>query len=310
MLFGGIDWTAEQVQTARDRAANAVDRSCRAYALLHRGDPCSQAAAESLRAILNQDTISYQTAKAMRRAAREAHRCLAKDDTLRKREQPILELAAHNLFQELTEEQAELLPSRESILNVLRPFAELAGLNVSRAAKLFSQRAALTDDDILYAAVAEALWAVAKLGVLPVYGLQRLEAMGIRDISDQAIEYLLAALIQVPFTEQPDDLNQLATAIRLNEEALPFFGRLTATPVMEPVVQRFVYWLARHDPKACLYDSNDVNIGYCGPHYYAAMCESWGSAAEDYASGEFSRDMQHMLEAAGLGARGRKNVVG
>lgn len=219
-----------------------------------------------------------------------------------------MELVAANLYQSLTIRQTELLPTKESVMQVLRPYAELASLSFEAAAKLFSQRAALHDDEILYQAVAHATWAVAQFGVLPVYGLQRLHAMGIDDLSDQAIEYLLEALIRVPFTQQPDDLNQLATAIQLGESAENFYDRLLATPVMRPVLERFVVWLASHDPKVCLADSNDVMVGYCSPHYYAALCEFFADAAEDYSSGEFSRDMEAMLRAIPFIERARRET--
>lgn len=308
MLFGGDEWTIDQVDTARRRLAGAVSQGCAAFALLHRGDACDQAAATSLEDILNQEADSWKTARAIRQSARQAHECQLADDSLRKREQPVMDLVAHTFFRGLTEQQTELLPSRDSIMRVLRPYAELAGLSVEAAAKLFSQRAALDDDITLYRAVAAATWAVAQFGVLPVYGLQRLEAMGIRDLTDEAIEYLLSALIKVPFVDEPDDLNQLATATQLGEEPDTFYDRLIQTPVMRPVLERFVVWLSTHDPKVCLADSNDVIIGYCGPHYYAAMCESFVQAADDYSSGAFTRDIESMLEATALGERARRRV--
>lgn len=305
LLYGRTEWGVDQVEEARGRLMAEVERSCSVFAVLHRGDACAQAAATSLRDILLQEPGGRQTAAALRRRARETHGCHLADDSLRKREQPVMELAAANLYQSLTTRQTELLPTRDSIMQVLRPYAELASLSVEAAAKLFSQRAALHDDEMLYEAVASAVWAVAQFGVLPVYALQRLDAMGIDDLTDQAVEYLLEGLIRIPFIQEPDDLNHLATAIQLGESAEGFYDRLLATPVMRPVIERFVLWLASHDPNVCLFDSNDVMVGYCSPHYYAALCESFADAAEDYSSGEFTREMEAMLKAVPFIERAR-----
>jgi hypothetical protein len=111
------------------------------------------------------------------------------------------------------------------------------------------------------------------------------------------VAYLLEGLIRVPFAEEPDDLNQLATAVQYGETAEQFYDRLLRTPVMEPVVERFVLWLSRHDPKVCLYDSNDVMVSYCSPHYYVAMCETFYEAAHDYVSGALNTEFQRMFSA-------------
>lgn len=305
LLFGPEPWAAEQISSARERLRAEVERTCAAFVVMHRGDPCALAAADSLQSILLQPADGTATASALRRRAREARGCHLADDSLRKREAPIMESVAANLYQALSDREAELLPTKDSIVRFLKPYSELAALNVGRAAKLFSQRAALEDDNILYDAVAHAVWAVAQFGVLPLYGLQRLEALGITNLGDQVLEYMLAGIIQVPFTQVPDDINQLATATQLGEEAEPFYDRLLATPVMRPVVERFVTWLAGHDPKICLYDSNDVMVGYCGPHYYVSLCQEFADAAEEYPSGELTKDFSDMLSAVPFVDRAR-----
>jgi hypothetical protein len=274
--------------------------------VVHRGSACDEAAVESLLTILTQPADSWKTARAIRHEARLRNGCHIADDSLRKREEPVIDSVASLLHRELSDDQVNDLPSRQSIMDVLRPYAELAGEAVAVAAKLFSQRAALASDDTLYSAIAAAIWSVAQFGVLPVYALQRLEAMGLQDVSDDALAYILEAIIQVPSKAQPGDLDQLATAIQLREQPERFYDRLLVTPVMRPVVERFVTWLASHDPASCLVDSNDVIVGYCGPHYYAAMCESFVMAADDYASGEFAADLSQMLEGLGLAERSRQ----
>lgn len=297
LLYGGAEWSIDQVAEARQRLATETERSCSAFAVLHRGDACAQAAAASLRSILLQNPDDRATAALLRRRAREAHGCYLADDSLRKREMPIMQLIASKLYQALTTRQAELLPTKDSIFQVLKPYAELAAFSVENAAKLFSQRAALHDDDVLYVSVAHAMWAVSQFGVLPVYALQRLNMMGIHEVLDDAIVFLLDGLIHIPFTEEPDDLDQLATAIQLDESAENFYDRLLATPVMRPVVERFVMWLASHDPKTCLFDSNDVMVGYCSPHYYVALCEFFTDAADEYPSGEMRQELEGVLSA-------------
>ena len=306
LKFGGQTWTLAEVAEARETLRGHVERGCSAYEAVNRGDACAMAAATSLRTILLRETSDRRPLNTIRRQAREAHRCAIADDSLRKREQPILELIAEQAYAALAEANDDLMPNREAVVQLLRPYAELAALNVADAAKKFSQRAALHDDRIFYRAIAHAVWAIAQFGVLPLYGLQRLEAMGRGDVTDAALGYLLEGIISVPFREQPDDLNQLATAIQLGEDPEPFYDRLVVTPVMRPVVQRLVNWLGSHDPKVCLYDSNDVMVGYCGPHYYVALCESWADAAENLASGEFSRDMEAMLRAMPFAERARR----
>ena len=64
---------------------------------------------------------------------------------------------------------------------------------------------------------------------------------------------------------------------------------------MRPVVERFVSWISTHDPKVCLFDSNDVLIGYCGPHYYSVLCEQLADAADEYATGGLQRDLYNIL---------------
>lgn len=307
LLFEGDSWEVAQVVKARQHLADQVERTCSAFAVLHRGDPCAAAAATSLRDILLQAADSTVTAKALRGRAREQHGCHLADDSLRKREVPILRDLARNAYQAARTgpKEEDLLPTKDSILQFLSPYAELAAITVTTATDLFAKRAALADESKLYQAVAGAIWAVAQLGVLPVYGLQRLQALGIRNITDQSIEYLLDGLIHVPFVVEPDDLNQLSTAIQLGESATEFYDRLYVTPIMRPVLERFVTWLASHDPKVCLYASNDVMIGYCGPHYYASLSESLVDAAENYASGEFSSDLDEMMQPLRQGQRRR-----
>ncbi len=173
------------------------------------------------------------------------------------------------------------------------------------AARLFSQRAALEDNTILGRAVAHAIWAVAQSVFLPVYGLDRLRAMGIAQFIEQSIEYLLDG-IQVPFVSQPDDIYQLLTAIQLGEEPETFYTRLLATPMMRPVVERFVVWVASHDPKVCLYDSNDGMVGYCKPHYYVALRECLVYAQDDWASGAYHKEAEDLLVALSLANRQRR----
>ncbi|MFL6137359.1 MAG: hypothetical protein ACJ74O_06100 [Frankiaceae bacterium] len=309
LLYGGSDWHVEQVEEARVRLASEVRLACADYGALHRGDPCAQAASASLSAILLQEPPEEQPAVVLRRRAREAHGCYLADDSLRKREQPIMRLIAKNAYGGLTGQQRELMVSRDAVMQVLRPFAELAAHHVEVATKFFSRRAALHDDSYLWRATAEAIWAIAQFGVLPVYGLQRLEAMGARrggDLTDISIIWLLEGIISVPFDREPGDLEQLATAIQPGEDPEGFCDRLLLTPVMRPVVRRLITWLASHDPKVCLYDSNDVMIGYCGPHYYVALCESWVDAANDYASGELTRDLEAMWRAIPFSDRARR----
>jgi len=51
-----------------------------------------------------------------------------------------------------------------------------------------------------------------------------------------------------------------------------------------------VRWLASHDPTVCQWDKNDVMIGYCGPHYYASLCEDFPGLIGDYESGSLHRE--------------------
>lgn len=306
LLYGGTEWSEAQIVAARDRIATATTQTCLAHAVLHRGQVCEQAAAISLETILTQEPDSFRTLRAIRSAALLDQGCHLEADSLRKRELPIMRRIAAALYASLQGEQQELLLNKDSIMSVLRPYADLAGDSVALAAKLFSQRAALANEDPLYKAVSSAIWAVASFGVLPLYGLQRMEALGVSDITDETIVYLLVAIAKVPFTVVPDDLNQLATAIQLGESSTEFYDRLLRTPVMLPVVRRFVEWLTTHDPKVCLYDSNDVIVGYCGPHYYAAMCDSFVDAANDYSSGALGRDLEAMLDGLGLHERRRR----
>jgi hypothetical protein len=296
LMFGSHSWSDALVLGAREFLSSAVERSSAAFATLHPGDACAQAAAESVRNILLQPGDGRLTANALRRQARERHGCQIADDSLRKREQPVLEMISKTVFSELKARLVTEMPTYQAVLETLKPFADVASGAVALAAKRFSQRAALQDDSILPHSVAVAIWAVAQLGVLPVYGLQRLQAMGVTRLDDAGIEYLLLGIIQVPFVEEPNDLNELATAIRPGEDPDEFYNRLRATPVMRPVVERFVAWVSTHDPKKCLVDSNDVMIGYCRPHYYAVLCEQLAEAADEYGSGELQRDLYELLQ--------------
>ena len=260
-----------QLKQVRDWLAGHVTRGCAAYRVLHSGDPCAQAAATSAEAILLAEPDNGATAASLRKAAIDQHGCFIAVDSLRKRELAVLELIADAAYGDTEGDNDELFLNVDSILRVLRPYAELAALTVADAAKLFSQRAALEDDTILGRAVAHAVWAVAQFGVLPVYGLDRLHALGMPGFPEESIEYLLEGVIRVPFVSQPDDIYQLSTAIQIGEEPETFYGRLLDTPVMRPVIERFVIWIAGHDPKVCLFDSNDVMVRYCRPHYYAAL---------------------------------------
>jgi hypothetical protein len=306
LQYEGDEWTDQQVERTRRLLLSEVQRGCSTFTVTHRGEVCQQAAADALGDILGQPADGANTATALRRAATERHGCYLTEDAIRKREQPILQLIAHSVYQRLRGHQAEALPTRDSILAVLGPYAETAGESVAVAADLFSKRAALPADEVLVEAVARSLWAVAQFGVLPVYGLQRLEVLGLRDIADEAISYLLDGMIRVPFTAEPDDLNQLSTAIQLGETPTNFYNRLLATPIMRPVIERFVLWIASHDPKVCLFDSNDVMVGYCGPHYYAALCESFVDSQADYASGALESEFRSVLESLPLRERRRR----
>ena len=310
LMFGGEAWSENLVLGAREHLASAVERSSAAFALLHQGDACAQAAAESVRTILLQEPNGRFTANALRRLARERHGCQIADDSLRKREQPVLQMISKAVFSELKARVITEMPTFQGVLEILKPYAELADSAVANAAKKFSQRAALQDDSILPHAVAVAIWAVAQLGVLPVYGLQRLQAMGVQRLDNAGIEYLLMGIIQVPFVQEPNDLNELATAIRPGEDPEDFYNRLLATPVMRPVVERFVSWVSTHDPKKCLVDSNDVMIGYCGPHYYAALCGELVDAAEEYATGELQREFhEYLLDLLPDSKRGQNDAT-
>lgn len=304
MRCDGVTSDPSQLQAVRSWLGTHVVQACAAYRALHSGDRCAQAAAQSTEAILLADDDTA-TAASLRKAAIERHGCYVAVDSLRKRESPVLEMIARSAFADTRGEGDELFVNIGSMLRVLRPFAELAALNVADAAKLFSQRAALHDDAVLGRAIEHAVWAVAKFGALPVYGLDRLRALGVSDFAGQTVEYLLDGIIKVPFVTQPDDVYQLATAIQVDESAETFYARLLNTPVMLPVVERFVVWLSRHDPKTCLYDSNDVMVGYCSPHYYVALCESVADVQADWASGRFHADARDLLAGLNIANRSR-----
>jgi hypothetical protein len=308
LMSGSQMPTAADITTCRGLIERHVTQSCAAHAALNRGNAAAAAAAESLRDILLREPDATTTAVGLRRAALVRYKSSIKPDSLRKREQPIMEAIAQSVYDELGQrENKELMNTTLDVLNLLKPFAELAASTVSYAADLFSKRAALQDDTLIDQGIAYAIWAVAQLGVMPVYGLQRIELMGQDDMAHTMLTYTLHALITVPFTREPDDMNQLATAIRIGEEPEQFYNRLLATPIMRPVVQRFLEWLASHDPKVCLFDSNDVVVGYCSPHYYVSVCEFFIDAADDWASGELQNEMnlgaQSMLQAAQLRAQ-------
>jgi hypothetical protein len=292
LRHGSNGASPDQLVATRTWLKQHVGNGAAAYRVMHQGDAVALAAAESAESILLREANDRRTAASLRKTAVEHHQCFIAVDSLRKREFAVLTVMAKSAFAAV-EPKGELFVTVDGMLRLLRPFAELAALNVDDAAKKFSQRAALQDDQILVRAVEHAIWAVANFGALPVYGLDRLRAFGITSFADQSIEYLLDGIIKVPFVAQPDDIMQLATATQLGEDARTFYGRLLATPVMAPVVQRFIIWLASHDPRSCHYYNNDVMVGYCAPHYYVALCESFVSIQDD----SYDRFRDEMLEA-------------
>jgi hypothetical protein len=293
----GAEPTAQQVADCRDFLRVHVERSSTAYAAVHRGEPVETAAVDSVVAILLQPATATRTATAIRREALQRYGCAIQPDSLRKRELPILQAIAEAVYDELTQSsRGDGEVSVLQLLTLLKPYAEMADTAVSYATDLLMRRAALDDDSLVDQGIGYAIWAVAQLGVLPVYGMQRLEMVGATDMAHNALGYLLHAMITVPFQRDPDDIQQLATAVRVGEDPQPFYERLLATPLMRPVVQRFVEWLAEHQPKKCQVDSNDVMVGYCGPHYYAAICESLADATADWASGAFQEEMSRGAE--------------
>lgn len=310
LRFETSEPTSEQLQQVRAWLAEHIERAVSAFQVTHAGDRTQLAAADSARSILLQDPENRTSAKAIRQAAVDRHQCFVAADSLRKRELPVLDLIATSVYADTTDEDAgELFINTDSMLRTLAPFAELAALNVEDAALKFAQRAALHDEAVLVRAVQHAIWAVAKFGVLPVYGLERLRALGVNNFADQSIEQLLEAIVTAPFTVKLDDLYQLATATRLDEDAESFYNRLAATPVMQPVVQRFVLWLAGHDGRTCHFFDNDVMVGYCSPHYYVSLCESLAYVQEDWASGDFQREANELAASLGLAQHRRDSAL-
>ncbi len=297
LLVGQGPWPAAAVVQARETLLSAVERASAAHVALNASDPCATAAADSVLAIMSQAADSKQTAAVLRREARQAHGCHMADDSLRKREHSVLRAAAHLVFSALQARTVEELPDYQSILEFLSPFAELASDAVAAAADIFSKRAALPNDAYLRSAVAAAVWAVAQFGTFPVYALERLRVMSTGDFADESIEWLLAGIIEIPFQAEPNDLGSLATATRLEEEPEVFYQRLLDTPVMRPVVERFVNWLSTHDPRTCRHAENDVMIGYCGPHYYSALCEALADMPADYLDGSWREEVRGVLSA-------------
>lgn len=297
------DPTEADVRACRDLIDRHLGQVVMAYKAVHRGDPVATAAAESVEAIFRQPVGSTKTAIAIRRAALTEHKAHIQPDSLRKRELPVLRAIADAVFAELTQgNETEDDPLNTlQILNLLKPFAEVAETAVTHAVELLVKRAALNNERMVDTGFAYAIWAVAQLGVLPVYAMDRLEQIGQIDVAHSMIGYSLQAMIAVPFQRDPRDMDQLATAIQPGEDPEGFYVRLLATPVMRPVVQRFIEWLGAHDPQICQFDSNDVMVGYCSPHYYASICESFVDMADNWASGDFQREAQADL-AALLGA--------
>jgi hypothetical protein len=317
LRLSGIVGTATQVDVAECRAliTKHIGKVVMAYNAVHRGDPVATAAADSAETILLQPLGSTKTAAGIRRDAIGRHESHIQPDSLRKRELPVLVAIADSVFADLTQGVADEDDplSVLQLLNLLKPFTELADTAVTYAVELLMKRAALNNEELVADGLAHAIWAVAQLGVLPVYALDRLEQIGETDVAHSMIGYALHAMISVPFQREPRDMDQLATAIQPGEEPEGFYERLLATPIMRPVVQRFIEWLGTHDPQTCQVDSNDVMVGYCRPHYYAAICEGFEGIAEEWASGVFQREAEAglaALQAAGVSPPSSVRKVG
>lgn len=124
-----------------------------------------------------------------------------------------------------------------------------------------------------------------------MHALDRLRLLGVKSLAERSLEWLLDDIIQLPFTDVPWDLYVLVTATKLGEKPEEFYERLLATPVMRPVVQRFLDWLSSHDPATCEAHDHDLMVPYCSPRYYVALCETIADLEEDWASGEFAGEL-------------------
>lgn len=284
LLWDTQDPSAADLTATREWLSAQVRQGVSVYHGMHPGDPLAHAAAESVQRILLTTQGSRQTAAHIRRDCVTKHGCFISADSLRKREAPVLETIARIAFQHIALNTPGTLNPPVSLtaaLHMLKENAEIAARAVDLAAQFISQRAEIDNEDLFQLSLAQALWSVAQLGVLPVYALDRLRQMGVKSIDDQTTEYILDALIHIPFQAEPRDLTVLATATKLDELPEPFYTRLLATPIMRPLVERFLTWLSGHDPTTCEYHNNDVILSYCSPHYYAAMCEALTESIEE-----------------------------
>lgn len=305
-LRGSTDGVRDtDIVACRQLLAQHLRQAAAAYRAVHRGDPVANAAADALEAILLQAADATRTAAAIRREALQRHHCQLQPDSLRKRETAVIWAVAESIHAALSRPHSDDEPvTALQLLNLLKPFAELADTAVTNAVELLTKRAALRDEALVDSGLAHAIWAVAQLGVLPVYALDRLEQLGQTDLAHSMLGYTLHAMITVPFQREPRDMDQLATAIQPGEDPVGFYQRLLRTPVMRPVVQRFAEWLGSHDTQTCQVNSNDVMIGYCSPHYYGAICEGFVDMAGNWATGGFQRDVE--ADHAALTAAARR----
>lgn len=296
LLYGPVDWSAERVERVREVLARHARRICFGYEQEHSGDPCAVAAANSVRSILLQPPGGRLSALSIRRDARsQAGGCFIADDSLRKREAPVLAAIARSVYEDLRERPPEELPTVEAAYELMKPYAALAGQAVEHAVDLFNRQAEIDDKEILVNAAAYAIWGITQTGVFPVYAQQVAVALP-RSTELSMVDQLVVLLTSAPFQGRDEDALALVRAVQDKEQPGEFLERLMNSGETEDVVRRLAQWLDSCT-QSCTYFRSDRALGYCAPHYYVALCEAFVQAIDDLPDGGLRDDVRLLLAA-------------
>lgn len=292
LLYGTVDWATGWIEHARQVLARHTREVCGSIDENSAVDSCTVAAARSVSAILLQPADRSLSALAIRRRERTEVGCYIADDSLRKRETPVLRAIAHAAYEEMRGRPADELPTGEAAYQLMCPFVEAASDAVSAAVDAFNRQTEVDEDTVVNAA-ADAIWAIAYVCVLPIYAGPVQSALP-RTAERTVLDQLVTLLVFAPFGAREDDPEALVRALRQEEAPQAYVERMVETAETREIVRHLERWLNSCD-QSCMYFRSDKPLGYCPPHYYVAVCQAFLEAMLSLTGSTLRADIDWLL---------------
>jgi hypothetical protein len=276
---------SEHLLYARSLVETHLNRACLANSEQSANDPCSQAAAASLRSLFFQSLDKKEKAQTLRKQALEECGCSLSPDALRKREDAVLGEVADQLHADLKQRHDNAPQTIEEVVRIIRPLVAETREFFHIVLQLCYPFDPPEPAEEVADHVARGLWYLARLQAW-ARSIQTLRARPVRHTRNEMFfgDLMAGSILFIGFDDGADK-DAVYKILREDkpEDYVDLWNEVFSLPNGQEILERWRAWMLSCFP-TCTYHRARNSLR-CQPHTLLHVLEEFEAASAEMEAG-------------------------